>query len=103
MGEELTKGGLAERLAIQESISIAEATRQLNAVLQAIANGLTEGHKIGLTGFGKFEIKDRPARTGRNPATGLPMEIAASKTINFKAGKALKTAIQASENDETEC
>ncbi|MCP4474401.1 MAG: HU family DNA-binding protein [Gammaproteobacteria bacterium] len=95
MGTELTKAGLAERLAGQASITVSEATQQLNAVLQSVECALSEGHKIVLTGFGKFEVKERAARTGRNPSTGLPMDIAASNTINFKAGKALKEAIQA--------
>ena len=60
------------------------------AFTQTVAEALKAGDKVQLMGFGTFEIKDRPARTGRNPATGESIEIAASKTPVFKAGKSLK-------------
>jgi len=93
MSNELTKTDLAKNLAAQSDLSLSDASQQLNAVLQTLEDALAAGHKIVLKGFGRFEVKDRPARTGRNPSTGMPMEIAASKAINFKAGKALKEAV----------
>ena len=70
-----------------------EASKAIDAVFGCLDLNLKEGNKIALIGFGNFEIKDRPARDGRNPATGEPMKIKASKTIRFKAGKALKEAV----------
>ncbi len=68
-------------------------------MLKTLEAALAAGHKIVLKGFGRFEVKDRPARTGRNPSTGMPMEIGPSKAINFKAGKALKEAVNATVED----
>ena len=70
-----------------------EASKAIDAVFGCLERNLKEGSKIALIGFGNFEIKDRPARDGRNPATGEPMKIKASKAISFKAGKALKEAV----------
>lgn len=66
----------------------------LNAFITATEKALKEGDKVQLVGFGSFEVKERAARTGKNPATGAEIEIPASKAPVFKAGKALKDAIQ---------
>ena len=66
----------------------------LNAILDTIQNAMKIGDKVQLVGFGSFEVKERAARTGKNPATGATIEIPASKAPAFKAGKALKDAIQ---------
>ncbi|MBQ5484698.1 MAG: HU family DNA-binding protein, partial [Lachnospiraceae bacterium] len=71
----------------------AEAT--LKAFTQVVAEELTKGEKIQLVGFGTFEVSERAARTGRNPQTGAEMNIPASKAPKFKAGKALKDAVNA--------
>ena len=63
------------------------------ATFDAITKALAAGDKVQLIGFGNFEVKERAARTGRNPQTGEPMDIAASKSPVFKAGKALKDAV----------
>jgi len=59
----------------------------------AIAASLKSGNSVSLVGFGSFNVKDRPARTGRNPQTGAPIQIAAARVPSFKAGKALKDAV----------
>ncbi len=66
----------------------------LGAFVGALENALKSGDKVQLVGFGTFEVKERAARTGKNPATGETIEIAASKAPAFKPGKAFKDAIQ---------
>ena len=63
------------------------------AVLDSIANGVREDRKVQLIGFGTFEVKNRAARMGRNPKTGEPMQIAASKSVGFKASSTLKGSL----------
>ena len=57
-------------------------------------DALVKGEKVAITGFGSFDVAERPARIGRNPATGEEIEIAATKTVKFKAGSALKDAVK---------
>ena len=78
--------GVAEKAGLTRK----QAEAAVSAFTQTVAEALKAGDKVQLMGFGTFEIKDRPARTGRNPATGESIEIAASKTPVFKAGKSLK-------------
>lgn len=68
----------------------AAAERALNAVLNGIRHGLKKHTSVSLVGFGSFQVKRREPRMGRNPQTGEPIKIKASKTVTFKAGKALK-------------
>jgi DNA-binding protein HU-beta len=63
------------------------------AVLDAIANGVRKDRKVQLIGFGTFEVKNRAARMGRNPKTGEPMQIQASKSVGFKASSTLKNSL----------
>lgn len=70
--------------------SKAAAERSVTAVLEALVEGLKKDKTVALVGFGTFEVKERKARVGVNPATGEKIKIAASKTVGFKAGKALK-------------
>ena len=63
------------------------------AVLEAIANGIRNDRKVQLIGFGTFEVKNRAARMGRNPKTGEPMQIQASKSVGFKASATLKSSL----------
>ena len=70
-----------------------DAEAGLNAVIAAITEALAEGEKVQLIGFGTFETKERAAREGRNPQTGKTMKIDACKAPKFKAGKALKDAV----------
>jgi len=67
--------------------------RALDAVIESITDALKAGDSVVLVGFGTFAVKDRAARTGRNPQTGKPIEISAAKIPGFKAGKALKDAV----------
>lgn len=67
----------------------------VNNVFDLMAEALADGEKISIAGFGVFDIKERAARKGRNPQTGAEIEIAASKNVHFKAGKALKDALNA--------
>ena len=72
-----------------------DAEAAVNAVLVALEDALVSGDKVQLIGFGTFEVKAKDARTGRNPATGEAIEIAASKQIKFSAGKTLKDKVNA--------
>ena len=89
----MNKSELIEQVAISADIPKAVAGRALDAVIASITNALKEGDSVVLVGFGTFAVKDRAARTGRNPQTGKPIEIAAATIPGFKAGKALKDAV----------
>jgi DNA-binding protein HU-beta len=90
----MNKSDLIEAMAEAGDISKTAAGRALDALTDAIAIALKNGEAVSLIGFGTFSVKERAARTGRNPQTGASIEIGASKTPAFKAGKALKDAIQ---------
>lgn len=90
----MNKSDLIEVMADAGDISKTAASRALDALTDAIAVALKNGEGVSLIGFGTFSVKERAARTGRNPQTGATIEIAASKTPSFKAGKALKDAVQ---------
>jgi DNA-binding protein HU-beta len=89
----MNKGELIEAVGTQAGLAKAEATRAVDAVLDVITGALKSGDAVSLVGFGTFAVKARAARSGRNPRTGETIEIAATKTPNFKAGKALKDAV----------
>jgi len=80
-------------VAEKAGVSKADAGSAVSAVLDTITEALSKGDKIALVGFGNFEISERAAREGRNPATGETIQIAASKAVKFKAGKALKDSV----------
>ncbi|MBB3893286.1 DNA-binding protein HU-beta [Phenylobacterium haematophilum] len=84
---------LAERLAADGKLTKAQAREAVDTLLGAVREALVLGHEVNLPGFGKFKVQDKPARTGRNPATGAAIEIAASKKVAFSAAKALKDAV----------
>lgn len=69
------------------------AERALNSVLECITRGLQADTAVQLTGFGTFQVKSRAARTVRNPQTGQPMDVKASKTVGFKPGQGLKDSV----------
>jgi DNA-binding protein HU-beta len=69
------------------------ATEALNAVLETIQTAVASGDKVAITGFGVFEKSERPARTARNPATGAPIEVAASSVPKFRAGADFKALV----------
>ena len=89
----MNKSELIDAIAESADLSKASASRALDAVTETIANSLKSGDQVVLVGFGTFSVKDRAARTGRNPQTGAPIEIAAARIPGFKAGKALKDAV----------
>lgn len=88
----MNKSELIDAIAESADLSKASAGRALDAVVDAITNALKSDDSVSLVGFGTFSVKERAARTGRNPQTGAPIEIAAAKIPSFKAGKALKDA-----------
>ena len=71
-----------------------DAAKAVDAVSDVVMKALKKGEKVTWTGFGTFEVRSRAARMGRNPQTGAPLHIAASKTPAFKAGKSLKDAVK---------
>ena len=89
----MNKSELIEKIASGADISKAAAGRALDSFIAAVTDGLKEGDKISLVGFGTFEVRERAERTGRNPQTGAPIEIKAAKVPGFKPGKALKDAV----------
>ena len=70
-----------------------DTEKAINAAIEAITAALVKGDKVQIAGFGSFEVKDREARTGRNPHTGETIEIAATRVPGFKASKTLKDAV----------
>ena len=82
-------------IAEQAEISKKDAEKALKAFVDVVTEQLKEGEKVQLVGFGTFEVSERAAREGRNPQTGKTMKIAACKAPKFKAGKALKDAVNA--------
>lgn len=89
----LNKAELVAAIAEQADISKMVAENVLKAFTDIVTQELSKGGKVQLIGFGTFEVSERAARTGRNPQTGEEMQIAASRAPKFKAGKALKDAV----------
>ena len=89
----MNKTELVAAIAEKIELSKKDAEKALKAFTDVVAEELKKGEKIQLVGFGTFEVAERPARTGRNPMTGKTIEIAASKSPKFKAGKALKDSL----------
>lgn len=89
----MTKTEWIAAVAEQTGTAKKDVEKILNASLDAVTAALVKGDKVQLNGFGIFELKEREARTGRNPRTGEPMEIAASKVPSFKASKTMKDAV----------
>lgn len=89
----MNKGDLIESVASQLNESKAQATKIVDAVLDGISQGVQRDGKVTITGFGSFERKERAARTGINPATRQPIEIKASRTINFRPSQSLKESL----------
>jgi DNA-binding protein HU-beta len=89
----VNKSELIDAIAASADLSKASAGRALDAALEAITGALKADDSVALVGFGTFSVKQRAARTGRNPQTGNPIQIAAATVPAFKAGKALKDAV----------
>ena len=91
----MNKTEFISAIAEQAEISKKDAEKALKAFVDVVTEQLKEGEKVQLVGFGTFEVSERAAREGRNPQTGKTMKIAACKAPKFKAGKALKDAVNA--------
>ena len=90
----MNKTELVAAGATKAALSKKDAEAAVKAVLDAVTEALADGDKVALVGFGTFEVKERAARTGKNPRTGEAIEIPASKVPSFKAGAALKNAVK---------
>ena len=90
----MNKTELVAAVAEKADLSKKEADAAVKAFIDSVAEELKKGEKVQLVGFGTFEVSERAARQGRNPQTGETIEIAASKTPRFKAGKALKDLVK---------
>lgn len=91
----MNKAELVAAVAEKAELSKKDSEKLLKAFVDVVTDELIKGEKVQLVGFGTFEVAERPEREGRNPQTGETMKIAASKAPKFKAGKALKDAINA--------
>ena len=89
----MNKSELIDAVASAADLSKADAGRAIDATVAAITDALSNGDSLSLVGFGTFSVSERAARTGRNPRTGETIQIAAAKLPKFKAGKALKDAV----------
>lgn len=90
----MNKSQLIDAIAAEAGISKVQAKKALDAFVNVTGNCLKSGDKIALVGFGAFSVVDKPARTGRNPRTGQSIQIAAKKTVKFKAGADLNKVIE---------
>ncbi len=89
----MKKVELVEAVAKKTGLTKADATRALDATLEVVTKALVKGDKVPLVGFGTFGVSKRAAREGRNPQTGATVKIPARKAVTFKAGSALKEAV----------
>jgi DNA-binding protein HU-beta len=97
----MTKADLIEGLSNRLGLVKIDAERVIDIVLDDIINALKEGERVNISGFGTFAVSMREARTGRNPKTGESVEISASRSVKFKAGKQMKESLNwASESSE---
>ena len=92
----LTKSDVVDSIVERTDLSKKDANAAVDALTATICDALSNGDSVGLIGFGTFEAKHRPARTGRNPQSGEPLDIAAKTVPAFKAGKKLRDAAAAS-------
>lgn len=91
----MNKSELINVVAKSSGMSRKDAEKAINATVEAITEALKQGEKVQIVGLGGFEVKERAARAARNPRTGEEIQIAASKAVSFKPGKALKDEINA--------
>ena len=89
----MNKSELIDAIAASADIPKAAAGRALDAMIETVSESLKKGDPVVLVGFGTFSVKERAARTGRNPQTGQPIQIAAATLPTFKPGKALKDSV----------
>ena len=89
----MNKAELVTAVAKKTGLSKKDCEQAVNATFDAITETLVAGEKVQLVGFGTFEVREREARSAKNPRTGEPVEVAASRVPAFKAGQALKTKV----------
>lgn len=89
----MTKADLVSAMAEKSGFSKTDSEKALKAFIESVTAALKSGDKVALVGFGTFSVGERAARTGKNPQTGAKIKIAAAKSPKFKAGKALKDAV----------
>lgn len=89
----MNKADLVAKVAEKSGVTKKDAEKAVAGIFVAVQEALVAGDKVQVLGFGTFEVKERAARTGRNPQTGEELQIAASKNPSFKPGKALKEAV----------
>lgn len=89
----MKKAELVEAIAEKAGLTKADATRALDATFETITKALKKGERVPVAGFGTFNVSKRKAREGRNPQTGATVKIPARKAVTFKAGTALKDAV----------
>ena len=89
----MNKNELVASIANKTGLSKTDSTKALDAVVESVTGSLKKGNEVRLVGFGTFSVSKRAATTGRNPRTGEPIKIPASKQPKFKAGKGLKDAV----------
>ena len=89
----MNKTELVDAIAKDSGLSKADSGRALESLINTVTKTLKKGDEVAITGFGKFSVAKRGARTGRNPQTGEPVKIKASKNAKFTAGATLKTAV----------
>lgn len=94
-GSGLNKAELVDAVAAKSNLSKKDAAGAVDALLASIEEALARGEKVQIVGFGSFEVRERSARTGRNPQTGEEIEIGARKVPVFRPGKALRDSIMA--------
>ena len=92
-GNFMNKSELIDSIADKSGLNKTQAGDALNAVMESVGEALEAGDSISLVGFGTFSVKDRKARTGRNPKTGQSIQIPAKTKVVFKAGKALQESV----------
>ena len=91
----MNKTELIAAIAADTNLTKADAARAFDSALEHLADALAKGESVQLVGFGNFTVSNRAERSGRNPSTGEPMTIKASKAVKFTAGKSLKDAVNA--------
>ncbi len=89
----MNKSELIDAMAAKSGMKKTECTAALDAFIEAVSGALKQGDQVTLVGFGTFLVREREARTGRNPRSGETIEISASRLPSFKAGKGLKDAV----------
>jgi DNA-binding protein HU-beta len=94
-GRTMNNNDLADVLSASHDLSKADARKAVDAVFAAIADAASKGEEVSLNGFGKFKVKNTPAREGRNPSTGATIQIAAANKLTFAPAKAVKDKLNA--------